>query len=270
MNYNCLGLVQTILYYLYEKRLARQIRKGSMPAHLGFILDGNRRYAKEMGFDDVADGHREGARRLDDLLQWCADLDIDIVTVWVFSPENFRRNPEEVDALFTVIRDKMDDLAHNHVVTKNRFRVKAFGNIEGLPEDVRMAIERCEKATSTHEGRMLNIAVGYGGREEIVEAVKKAARGKRDGIRGGADRRPDRGGHNESPLHVRDPGPGPHHQDKRRDTTERLSFVAKRLQRVLLLRRPLAGLQEDRFPPCHTELSAPGQEIREVEPVLGQ
>ncbi len=174
MNYNCLGLLQTILYYLYEKRLGRQIRKGSMPAHLGFILDGNRRYAKEMGFDDVADGHREGARRLDDLLQWCADLDIGIVTVWVFSPENFRRNPEEVEALFRVIREKMDDLAHNHVVTKGRFRVKAFGNIEGLPEDVRMAIERCEKATSAYEGRMLNIAVGYGGREEIVEAVKKA------------------------------------------------------------------------------------------------
>ncbi len=145
-----------------------------MPTHLGFILDGNRRYAREMGFDDVADGHREGARRLDGLLQWCADLDINIVTVWVFSPENFHRNEDEVEALFEVIRDKMDDLSHNHVITKNKFRVKAFGNLEGLPEDVRKAINRCEKATSKHKRRMLNIAVGYGGREEIVGAAKKA------------------------------------------------------------------------------------------------
>jgi len=147
-----------------------------MPTHLGFILDGNRRYAKEMGFDDVADGHREGARRLDDLLQWCADLDIRIVTVWVFSPENFRRNQDEVEALFRVIRDKMDDLSHNHVITKNKFRVKAFGNLEGVPEDVRGAIDRCEKATSGHNLRMLNIAVGYGGRRDRRGGEKGARR----------------------------------------------------------------------------------------------
>ena len=178
MNYNFPGLIQGLLYYLYERRLFREIRKGSTPTHLGLILDGNRRYAMEMGYQ-VADGHREGARRLDEVLQWCADLDIEIVTVWVLSPENCRRDQDEVEALFKVISDKMDDLSHNHVISKNKFKIKAFGNLDMLPEDVRQAISRCEKATAKHKRRMLNIAVGYGGRQEIVEAAKKALREKK-------------------------------------------------------------------------------------------
>jgi short-chain Z-isoprenyl diphosphate synthase len=149
-----------------------------MPTHLGLILDGNRRYAKEMGMSDVNDGHREGARRLDDVLQWCADLEVKIVTVWVLSPDNGRRDKDEFDGLIKVIKDKMEDLSHNDVVLRNKFRVKAFGNLHVLPPDVREAIDRCEKATSTFERHMLNVAVGYGGREEIVEAAKKALEAK--------------------------------------------------------------------------------------------
>jgi undecaprenyl diphosphate synthase len=152
-----------------------------MPTHIGLILDGNRRYAKEMGLTNVADGHREGARRLDDALQWCADLGIKIVTVWVLSPDNVNRDRGEVDGLFAVIKDKMDDLAQNHVVTRNKFRIKAFGNLEVLPPDVRQSIEQCENATKDFGRHMLNIAVGYGGREEIVEAAKKALSGKKAG-----------------------------------------------------------------------------------------
>jgi short-chain Z-isoprenyl diphosphate synthase len=174
MIYNCLGLIQTVLYYLYEKRLSREIRKGDMPTHLGLIIDGNRRYAREMGLTDVNDGHREGARRLDDVLQWCADLGIKIVTVWALSPENVRRGRDEVDGLFKVIKDKMEDFSQNHVIVKNRFQIKVVGNLDVLPLDVREAIDRCEKATSGFNRHMLNIAVGYGGREEIVEAAKKA------------------------------------------------------------------------------------------------
>jgi short-chain Z-isoprenyl diphosphate synthase len=169
-----LGLLQTVLYYLYEKRLSRKIKRRDMPTHIGLILDGNRRYAKEMGLSNVADGHREGARRLDDALKWCADLNIKIVTVWVLSPDNVNRDQGEVDGLFGVIKDKMDDLAHNHIVIKNKFRIKAFGNLDVLPQDVRNSIDLCEKATQTFTGHMLNIAIGYGGREEIVEATKKA------------------------------------------------------------------------------------------------
>jgi short-chain Z-isoprenyl diphosphate synthase len=172
-------LIQRVLYYLYEKRLSRQIKKGAIPTHLGLIIDGNRRYAKEMGLSDVNDGHREGARRLDDMLQWCADLKIKIVTVWVLSPENVQRDKDELDGLFQVIKDKMEDLSHNHVVVKNRYQIRAFGNLDVLPQDVRDAIDRCEQATSGFTQHMLNIAVGYGGREEIVEAAKKALAARR-------------------------------------------------------------------------------------------
>jgi short-chain Z-isoprenyl diphosphate synthase len=181
MNYNLIVLIQSILYYLYEKRLSRQIKRGVMPTHVGLILDGNRRYAKEKGLSDINDGHREGARRLDDALQWCADLKIKIVTVWVLSPDNVNRDRDEVDGLLRVIKDKMEDLSRNHVVVRNKFRVKAFGNLDALPPDVRQAIERCEKSTGKFGQHMLNIGVGYGGREEIVEATKKALAEKKTG-----------------------------------------------------------------------------------------
>ncbi len=174
MNYNLPALLHGILYYLYEKRLSRKIKRRRIPTHLGLILDGNRRYAREMGFDDVADGHREGARRLDDVLQWCADLGIRIVTIWVLSPENTHREEDEVKALFEIIRDKMEDLSHNQVVVRNKFKVKAFGKLNILPPDLQETIQRCEALTATFDRHMLNIAIGYGGREEIVEAARKA------------------------------------------------------------------------------------------------
>ncbi|MGD0230600.1 MAG: polyprenyl diphosphate synthase [Syntrophorhabdales bacterium] len=174
MNYNLSDLIHRIAYYLYDRRLSHTIRKRSVPTHLGLILDGNRRYAKERCLGDVAEGHREGARRLDDMLQWCADLGIRIVTVWGLSPENTRREKDEVEGLFTVIREKIEDLSHNHVVVKNRFKVRAFGKLDTLPADLQEAIRRCEESTGKFERHMLNIAIGYGGREEIVEAAKKA------------------------------------------------------------------------------------------------
>lgn len=167
-------MFQRFLYHFYEKRLGKEIKRGQIPTHLGLILDGNRRFAKEMGFDDLADGHREGARRLDAVLQWCAELGIKIVTIWVLSPDNVRRNKAEVEALYQVIRDKMEELSHNPVILQNKFQIRAFGNIEILPPDVRLAIGKVEESTRTYNGHMLNIAIGYGGREEIVEAVKKA------------------------------------------------------------------------------------------------
>jgi short-chain Z-isoprenyl diphosphate synthase len=167
-------LVHRILYYLYQKRLVRKIKRGAMPTHLGLILDGNRRYAREMGLEDVADGHREGARRLDDVLQWCADLGIRIVTIWVLSPENANRSKDEVGALYDIIKEKMEDLGRNPVIAKNRFGIRAFGKLDGLPVELQEAISRCESSTKKFDRHMLNIAIGYGGREEIVEATRKA------------------------------------------------------------------------------------------------
>lgn len=167
-----------LVYLSYEKLLERDIKKGPMPTHLGLILDGNRRYAKEMGYHDVAMGHKVGAKKLDDVLQWCADLGIRIITVWVLSTENIHRDKDEVEGLLAVIMQKIEDLSRSPFIKKNRFRIKALGKLDMLPDELKDAIKKTEASTADYGDHILNIALGYGGREEIVDAVKKAIREK--------------------------------------------------------------------------------------------
>ncbi len=172
-------LIKRLLYYSYEKLLEREVRKETIPTHMGIILDGNRRYAREKGFDDVTMGHKEGAKKLDDVLQWCSDLGVKIVTIWVFSTENVQRDRGEVDSLLKVIEEKIFELSKSPVIRKNRFKIKALGNLEILPETLKEAIKKSEESTKNNEKHILNIAVGYGGREEIVEAVKRVIKEKK-------------------------------------------------------------------------------------------
>ncbi len=172
-------LLRKALYYSYEKLLEREVQKDAIPTHMGIILDGNRRYAKEMGFHDVTMGHKEGAKKLDDVLQWCGDLGIRIVTIWVFSTENVQRDKGEVDGLLKVIEEKIHELAKSPVIKKNGFRIKALGRREILPDSLKEAIRKVEESTKNNDKHVLNIAVGYGGREEIVEAVRKVIREKK-------------------------------------------------------------------------------------------
>ncbi|MDR2018366.1 MAG: di-trans,poly-cis-decaprenylcistransferase [Syntrophobacterales bacterium] len=170
--------VKRLLYYSYAKILEREVRKGVLPTHIGLILDGNRRYAVEMGFDDPTMGYMEGARKLDDVLKWCADLDIKIITIWVYSTDNTQRDKGEIEGLLKVVERKLDELSRNPLVKLNGVRIRVLGNLNLLSEELRDVIRRCEEQTKDHEHRILNIAVGYGGREEIVEAVRQAIRGK--------------------------------------------------------------------------------------------
>lgn len=171
-------MIKRLLYFIYEWLLQREIKKGVAPTHLGIILDGNRRYAREMGFDDISLGHREGARKLDEVLTWCVDSSIRIITIWVLSPDNVHREKEEVEALFGVIRDKMNELSQNEIIKGHKFRINTFGNLDKLPADVKEAVRRSEESTQDHDQYILNIAIGYGGREEIVDAVKMALKEK--------------------------------------------------------------------------------------------
>jgi short-chain Z-isoprenyl diphosphate synthase len=171
--------LKKVLYFSYEKLLEREVKTGDMPTHVGLILDGNRRYAREMGFDDITMGHKEGARRLDEVLKWCVELGIRIVTIWVLSKDNTQRDKEEVDGLLKVIKDKIEELSKSPVIKKNGFRIRTLGNLETLPAELKEVIRKSEESTMNHEDHILNIAIGYGGREEIVEAVKKAVRAKK-------------------------------------------------------------------------------------------
>lgn len=171
--------IKRLIYLFYEKILEKEVKdNGLMPTHVGLILDGNRRYAKEMGFDDVTKGHKAGAKKLDDVLNWCAELDIKIVTIWVLSTDNIHRDKKELEGLLSVIKEKLMDLTDNPVVKKNGFRIKALGNIEVLPDELKEVIKKAEDSTKSHNKHILNIAVGYGGREEIVDAIKKAIKEK--------------------------------------------------------------------------------------------
>jgi len=159
------------LYWLYERRLLKEVKRGPMPRHLGLILDGNRRYARALGLPPTL-GHEFGVHKAYEVLEWCLELGIKTVTVWVFSTENFRRSPEEVEALMGLFVREAERMAEDHRILENQVQVRLIGRREGFSPEVRAAMERLEARTRDHKGMVLNIAMGYGGREEIVDAVK--------------------------------------------------------------------------------------------------
>ncbi len=166
--------IRRFLYALYEARLRRAIERRSVPRHVGIILDGNRRHGQSVGISDPDALYDLGANKLDDVLDWCADLKIPAVTLWVFSPDNLRRSPREVSGIFSAIERKLTALAGDPRIHSRRVRVRAIGDLTLVPESTVNAIKTAEAATRTHDAMDLNIAVAYGGREEIVGAVKSA------------------------------------------------------------------------------------------------
>jgi short-chain Z-isoprenyl diphosphate synthase len=166
------------LYRLYERRLLRQVRARPVPRHVGIILDGNRRYGRERGLDDARRLYALGARKLDDVLAWCAELGIPAVTLWVLSPANLGRSPREVSGILGAVEGKLAALAADPRLHRLGVRVRAIGRLELLPASTRAAIDAAERATAHHGAMLLNIAVAYGGREEIADAVRALLREK--------------------------------------------------------------------------------------------
>ncbi len=164
------------LYSLYNRSLQEKLRGGPLPRHVGVILDGNRRFARQMGYDDVSEGHRAGARKIDELLEWCAELEIPIVTLWLLSTDNFRRNPAELSGLLSVIEAKIVELTFAPTTYERRYRIRVLGRLDGLPASTRVAIREAEERTRGNDGAIVNLAVGYGGREEIIDAVTSLIR----------------------------------------------------------------------------------------------
>jgi short-chain Z-isoprenyl diphosphate synthase len=160
---------RAIVYRTYERRLDNVVRQaGATPQHVGVIIDGNRRWAREMGYADTAEGHRRGAAKIDELLGWCADLGIPVVTLWLLSTDNLTRDPDEVGALLEVIEETVARLARD-----TNWRIRAVGALELLPERTREHLESTSQATLGGDGPLLNVAVGYGGRQEIADATKR-------------------------------------------------------------------------------------------------
>ena len=160
--------IPKILYPAYESQLARSLRDKPSPSHIAIMADGNRRWARENGFTDVSHGHRVGAQKIAELCNWCDELGIETVTIYLLSTENLKRSAEELELLCTIIGDVAEELATDDA----GFRVHAVGHLELLPESLTKRLRANEKATAGHTGVRVNIAVGYGGRQEIIDAVK--------------------------------------------------------------------------------------------------
>ena len=159
------------LYRLYERRLLREIQQHPLPCHIGLILDGNRRYARELGLEDPMGGHRVGADKLEEVMDWLEELDIRITTLFALSTENLTRSPAELTGIIALIEDKMRSVAVDPKIHRKGVRIRAVGQRELLPASLQEAIALAEEATRGHDNFYLNIAVGYGGRQEITDAV---------------------------------------------------------------------------------------------------
>jgi short-chain Z-isoprenyl diphosphate synthase len=161
---------RALLYRLYERRLAADLRRrGGLPRHVGVILDGNRRWARQLGMDSVA-GHRRGADQIDLLLAWAHELRIPVVTLWLLSTENLlQRHPDELAELLAIIETKVLQLARD--AGPDGYRIVPVGELDELPERTRARLREAEAVSHGHTGGVLHVAVGYGGREEIAEAV---------------------------------------------------------------------------------------------------
>jgi short-chain Z-isoprenyl diphosphate synthase len=161
-----------ILYGVYQRRLKRWLATQPGPKHVAMILDGNRRWAKMRGLKTAAHGHSAGAAKVHEFLIWCDESGVEVVTLYLLSADNLTgRTPEELADLTDIIADLSEDLSRY-----GNWRVQHVGRTEGLPPQLVETLAAAEKATVDHTGLHINLAVGYGGRAEIADAVRSIVR----------------------------------------------------------------------------------------------
>lgn len=162
------------VYKMYRRWLLSQIEKERIPEHIGIILDGNRRWASQRSLIPWK-GHQEGAEKVRKFMEWCLELGISTITLYAFSTENFNRSKEEVDELMKIYEENLKELVYSDSIHKNKVNVRAIGRINLLPERIRSIIEEVEHATKDYDRFYINFALAYGGRAEIVDAMREIA-----------------------------------------------------------------------------------------------
>ncbi|MET0837220.1 MAG: isoprenyl transferase [Marmoricola sp.] len=158
--------LRRVLYPAYEARLTRRLPTERMPKHVGVMLDGNRRWAKAVGAD-TAQGHRAGAANIEPLLGWCEEIGVEVVTLWLLSTDNLNRPAKELEPLLSIICEAVETLAE-----QQRWRLHPVGALDLLPAPVAERLKTAAESTQDVDGLLVNIAVGYGGRREIADAVR--------------------------------------------------------------------------------------------------
>lgn len=174
---------RSLLYRLYEGRLARQLAGKPHPRHIAVMCDGNRRWARENGFTDVSHGHRMGALKIAELLSWCDMARIEMVTLYLLSTENLHRDPEELDVLIDIITDVVEEIS----APDQNWSVRIVGNLDPLPEYAASRLREAAARTDDRSGVHVNVAIGYGGRQEVADAVRKLVGSKLDDGLSGSD-----------------------------------------------------------------------------------
>ena len=158
--------VRDLAYQVYERRLLASLADRPTPHHVGVILDGNRRWARASGSSD-ATGHQAGADKIVELLGWCEEAGVELVTLWLLSTDNLTRPTDELDTLLRIIETVVHDLSE-----QRRWRINPVGSLDLLPEHTARVLKEAAAATSAVDGLWVNVAVGYGGRQEIADAVR--------------------------------------------------------------------------------------------------
>ncbi|KAL1922081.1 uncharacterized protein VTP21DRAFT_10723 [Calcarisporiella thermophila] len=157
------------------------LKQGPIPRHISFVMDGNRRFARKINVKTQM-GHSMGFTKLKEVLEICMDLGVEVVTVYAFSIENFKRPREEVDFLMGLARTKLLELCEqNEVVHKHGIRIRVLGNRSYIPSDVLEVIDKVSKLTENNTGPTLNICFPYTSRDEITAAIQKVAGRVKDG-----------------------------------------------------------------------------------------
>jgi short-chain Z-isoprenyl diphosphate synthase len=158
--------LRDLVYRLYERRLEASLSPEAMPRHVGVMCDGNRRWARSAGLLDVSSGHQKGADKIFELLQWCRQTGVEVVTLWLLSTDNLARPAAELDPLLRIIEDTVREL-----VVQN-WHVNPMGALDLLPAETAQVLKDAGEATAARPGLLVNVAVGYGGRREIADAVR--------------------------------------------------------------------------------------------------
>ncbi|WP_042376599.1 isoprenyl transferase [Streptacidiphilus melanogenes] len=163
-------LLRNAVYGLYGHRVEAHLDRARAPRHVGVMLDGNRRWARAAGMS-TADGHQTGADKIPEFLGWCEETGVEVVTLWLLSTDNLNRPAEELVPLLGIIEEAVRGLA-----ATGRWRVHPVGALDLLPASTATVLKEADQASADNPGLVVNVAVGYGGRHEIVEAVRKLLR----------------------------------------------------------------------------------------------
>ena len=158
--------LRDLVYRLYERRVEKSLPTDITPRHVGVILDGNRRWARSMGITDVNTGHQRGAQKISELLKWSAEAGVEHVTLWLLSTDNLNRPANELEPLLAIIENTVRGLA------ADGWHVQPVGALDLLPDSTARVLKDAREATSDAPGLIVNVAVGYGGRREIADAVR--------------------------------------------------------------------------------------------------